>query len=80
MPLINGKRLAEKQKGKECISKQPVNNDYTRWFGRFYFCVHIFVLYLNLQCTVVFICAIWFKELDMSPREILVLFNDAVIY
>jgi hypothetical protein len=67
MTLINGKRLAEKQKGKECIAKQRVN-ECTWWLGRFY--LYILILYLTLQCTVVFICSIWFKGLGMSPREI----------
>ena len=70
MPLINGKRLAEKGKGKVCIAKQPVNNEYSWWFGRFYLCVYILIFYLTLQCTMIFICATCFKELDMSPREI----------
>ena len=46
--------------------KQPVNG-YTLWFGRFY--LYVFVLYLTQQCTVVFICAIWFKELDVTQRD-----------
>jgi hypothetical protein len=46
MPPINGKRLAEKRKDKECTAKQPVNDECTWWLGRFYVCVYIFILYL----------------------------------
>jgi hypothetical protein len=51
MPLINGKRLAVKHKGKECIVKQPV----VVWEILF-LCLYIYIVFKPSMYSGIYMC------------------------